>query len=95
MWETILTCVVASLLFNIVFWVIAARTLSGVYKRKLDIIVGTIHDGMEQRDAALAQLKAMVARAIVHDTQFFDNALDMLDEEPKDETDGRKEDNQE
>lgn len=94
MLETIITCTLVSLALNVVFWFIAARTLSGVYKRKLDIIVTTIHDGMEQRDAALAQLKAMVSRAIVQDTNFFDNALDMLDEETKDVADEREEEDQ-
>lgn len=93
MWEETLILGVVFLILNIVFWFVAVRILAGVYNRRFNEMINVIHDGMEARDAAFAGLKAMVTRAIVHDTAFFDDAVSMTDEEEI--VDGRKEEDQE
>jgi hypothetical protein len=80
---------------NVAFWIVGIRALSGLFNRKMNVIVTTIHDGMQQRDGELARIKAMVSRAIVTDTKFFDDALGMLDEYPEETGNGREEEDQE
>ena len=95
MWEAFAVLTVILVLLNLIFWVIGIRTLSVIFEKRMDAILTAIHDGMAQRDAAFAGLKAMVTRSIVHDTKFFDDSLDMLDGEEEEQVHGREEEDQE